>query len=93
MDESPPPQICLMASTNLFPCCSTQNAKHIEPKKTESSFLSRGLGKPGYFFRFLATLFFQTSKNRDFWFSKNQRSEKIAILAIFSTKRLIDFKT
>jgi hypothetical protein len=22
-----------MASTNLFPCCSTQNAKHNEPKK------------------------------------------------------------
>jgi hypothetical protein len=27
------PQICLMASTNLFPCRSTQNAKHNEPKK------------------------------------------------------------
>jgi len=79
-----------MASTNLFPCCSTQNAKHNEPEKTESGFLSHSLGKLGYFFsvffRFLAIFsrFFQTSKNRNFWFSKNQSSEKIAILVIFA---------
>jgi hypothetical protein len=35
------------------------------------------------------SLFFQTSKNRELWFSKNQRSEKIAILAIFADQSTI----
>jgi hypothetical protein len=74
-----------MASTNLFPCCSTQNAKHNEPKKTESGFFLF-LSYPGHNWRFFPSFsrFFQTSKNRDFWFSKNRHSQKIAILAIFA---------
>jgi hypothetical protein len=66
-----------MASTNLFPCCSTQNAKHNEPKKTESGFLSLAWENLAIFSDFFKkSRFFQTSKNRS--------SEKIVILAIFA---------
>jgi hypothetical protein len=59
-----------MASTNLFPCCFTQNEKHNEPKKNELGFLSRNLGITGDFFpSFHRFLFFKKStqsKNSDF---------------------------
>jgi hypothetical protein len=66
------PQKCLMASTNFFPCCSTQKKKRMTKKKTNRLFIPR----PGRLWRFFPIFaafsrFFQ--KKRVFSLTKKSR--------------------